>query len=69
MLGKGHLLLSGKTVMRPFNGPYAWGMIANKCLGAVGRVAQRSRKFLKEFLYGKVDLQDPGGRAKVAFCP
>ena len=24
---------------------------------------------LKEFLYGKVDLQDPMGWAKVAFCP
>ena len=44
-------------------GSYTWGMIANMYL--VGA----KMKFPKEFLYVKVDLQDPGGPAEIAFCP
>ena len=48
-------------------GSYAWGMIASTYLGEGG--GGRKRKFPKEFLYVKVDLQSPGGGAKIPFCP
>ena len=46
------------------SGPCAWRMIANTFLG--GFIDKGN---FKEFLYVKVDLQDPGGQAKIAFRP
>ena len=50
------------------SGPYAGGIIANLNLGW-GWGWLETKEISEGIFIFKVDLQDPGGQAKIAFCP